>query len=224
MRRFGQQPPTDPDELYFEGDEADQPDRVAGAGRTHLPIEDPMRSDWGEDESGHAWQQYFHDPVREAYGGPSGSGEIVPYGGRRFAWGRESPAAREYGQLYGRDQRNFGHRRDSFYARADATPWWDREPEPPEAEAGFAGIGPRGWRRPDERIEEEIVQRLVDAEWVDASDVEVLVSDGVVRLSGEVETRAERRAAEEIAAEVAGVVDVVDELRARQGHRRRPTS
>ena len=64
------------------------------------------------------------------------------------------------------------------------------------------------------------MQRLEDAEWVDATDIEVEVADGVVTLGGEVETRAERRAAEDVAAEVAGVVDVLNRLRARQrrGH------
>lgn len=224
MKPFDPRIPPDVDELVLEAEEAEEPYEAAGPGRAHHPVGDPTLSDWGEDESGHAWQQYFHEPVRETYGGAGGSGEMVPYGGRRFAWGRESSVAREYGQLYGRDQRDFGHRRDSFYARAEATPWWDKETETDDAEAAFAGVGPRGWHRPDERIEEEIVQRLADAEWVDASDVEVEVSDGVVTLSGEVETRAERRAAEEIAAEVSGVVDVVDELRARQLRRRRPLS
>ena len=221
MNRFDQEELPEVDELYLDEDEAEEPYAVAGSGKAHMGVGDPDLSDWGEDESGHAWQHYFHGPVRETYGGPGGSGEMIPYGGRRFAWGRESSAAREYGQLYGFDQRNFGHRRDSFYARADATPWWDKEPEPEEP-GSFAGLGPRGWRRPDERIAEEIVQRLTDADWLDASDVEVEVSDGVVTLAGEVETREERRAAEEIAAEVSGVVDVVDELRARQPRRRRP--
>src|SRR5581483_10092019 len=157
-----------------------------------------------------------HEPVREPYGGASGSGEWHPYGGRRYSYGRESSANKSYGQLYGYQERNYGQRRDSFYADAGATPWWEVEDE----ESGpFGGVGPRGYTRSDPRIEEEVVQRLADADWVDASDIEVEVSDGVVTLSGEVETRDERRAAEELAAEVYGVVDVVNQLRSRQ-HRR----
>ena len=190
--------------------------------RGHAP--DPAGEDWNEDESGHSWAQYFHDPVREPYGGPSGSGALHPYGGRRFASGRESAANKGDGQLYGYDQRGFGHRRDSFYATAGAKPWWEGETDTEldaiePAPGRFAGVGPRGYKRPDVRIEEEVVQRLEDAEWIDATDVEVEVVDGVVTLAGEVEMRAERRAAEDVAAEVAGVVDVINRLRARQ---RRP--
>jgi hypothetical protein len=178
---------------------------------------------WNEDESGHSWAQYFHDPVREPYGGSSGSGQLHPYGGRRFGWGRDSGAHKADGQLYGYDQRGYGHCRDSFYATAGATPWWEVEPpaEDTVLEAGpFTGVGPRGYKRPDRRIEEEVMQRLEEADWVDATDVEVEVADGVVTLAGEVETREERRAAEDVAAEVAGVVDLINRLRSRQ--RRRP--
>lgn len=216
-----------PDELLgieeepFERYEAGE---AIGARRQLGHAPDPTGEDWNEDESGHSWAQYFHDPVREPYGGPSGSGALHPYGGRRFAAGRESTANKGDGQLYGYDVRGFGQRRDSFYATAGAKPWWegeaDTELDAVEREPGrFAGIGPRGYKRPDVRIEEEVVQRLEDAEWIDASDVEVEVADGVVSLAGEVEMRAERRAAEDVAAEVAGVVDVINRLRARQ---RRP--
>jgi len=44
----------------------------------------------------------------------------------------------------------------------------------------------------------------------------------VVTLAGEVETRDERRAAEDLTAEVAGVVDVINRLRARRGRRGSP--
>jgi hypothetical protein len=221
MTRY--QEPRDPegDEIFFLDDEEEnvEPYDPSGGGRVHSSIDVTDGSGWGEDESGHAWQQYFHDPVREPYGGSGGAGELVPYGGRRFAYGRESSAAREDGQLYGRDVRNFGHRRDTFYARADATPWWETPADEPEAPPPFGGNGTEGAQRPDQRIEQEVVQRLADAGWVDASDVEVEVSDGVVTLRGDVEARAERRAAEEIASEVAGVVDVVNELRPRNGRR-----
>ena len=210
------------EEESFDTYEAER--AVGGPRRATERFADPTGEGWNEDESGHSWAQYFHEPVREPYGGASGSGVMHPYGGRRFAAGRESSAAKGPGELYGYDVRGFGHRRDSFYATAGATPWWEGEAgaelDTAEPEPGrFAGIGPRGYKRPDVRIEEEVVQRLEDAEWIDATDAEVEVADGVVTLSGEVETRAERRAAEDVAAEVAGVVDVINRLRARQPRR-----
>jgi hypothetical protein len=199
-------------------------EREAGGRRASGRMADLVGEGWNEDESGHSSAQYFREPVREPYGGAGGSGVLHPYGGRRFAWGRESSAAKGPGELYGYDVRGYGHRRDSFYATAGATPWWEWETgaelDAVEPEPGrFAGVGPRGYKRPDLRVEEEVVQRLEDAGWIDATDVEVEAADGVVTLAGEVETRAERRAAEDLAAEVAGVVDVINRLRARQRRR-----
>jgi hypothetical protein len=216
-----------PDELLGIDEEpfdAYENERSVGGRRAASRIADSTGEGWDEDESGHSSAQYFHEPVRQPYGGASGSGVLHPYGGRRFAYGRESSAAKGPGELYGYDVRGFGHRRDSFYATAGATPWWECEtgaeldaaaPDP----GRFGGVGPRGYKRADVRVEEEVVQRLEDAEWIDATDVEVEVADGVVTLAGEVETRAERRAAEDVAAEVAGVVDVINRLRARQRRR-----
>jgi len=218
-----------PDELSFD-DDVEQPYDDAGLGVRHRTAGDSVGEGWNEDESGHTWAHYVHEPVREPYGGPGGTDHFPAYGGQRFSWGRDSGTHHEDGQLYGYDRRGFGHRRDVFYADAGATPWWEIEaPEEldHELESGkiesvpprrgrFVGVGPRNYKRPDVRIEEEVVQRLEDAEWVDATDVEVEVADGVVTLSGEVQTRAERRAAEDLAAEVASVVDVINRLRARQ--------
>jgi hypothetical protein len=214
-------PPSD--ELLGIDEEPYEAYEEAGPRHQRPAAGDPVGESWDEDESGHTWAHYFHEPVREPYGGAGGTDDFPAYGGRRFAYGRDSGVRKEYGQLYGYDVRGFGHRRDVFYAEAGATPWWEVEPSPEELPVEgdrlpgrFAGIGPRGYKRPDVRIEEEVVQRLEDAEWVDATDVEVEVADGVVTLGGEVATRAERRAAEDIAAEVAGVVDVINRLRARQ--------
>jgi len=210
-----------PEDPFWEEGEPTEPYVPAGGGRMRTGAENPYDSASSEAESGDSWTQLFHEPIREPYGGAGGSGELRPYGGRRFAYGRESTANKSDGQLYGYQERNYGQRRDSFYADAGATPWWEID-EDREGAGSFAGVGPRGYKRPDARIEDEVVQRLADADWVDASDVEVEVSDGVVTLAGEVETRDERRAAEDVTAEVAGVVDVINRLRARRGRRGSP--
>jgi hypothetical protein len=207
----------DSDDPVWEEGEPYEPYAAAGGGRRRTGELDPGDASWVSDDEGDSWQQFFHEPVRRPYGGAAGTGEAVPYGGRRFAYGRETPVAREYGQLYGHQQRNYGHRRDTFYAVDDAAPWWEQGrddellPEP-----WHTGKGPRGYRRSDERIAQEVVQRLAEAGWVDAGDLEVEVTGGVVTLSGEVSSRGERRAAEEIAAAVAAVEDVVNTIRVRR--------
>jgi osmotically-inducible protein OsmY len=84
-----------------------------------------------------------------------------------------------------------------------------------EAPAGpHAGRGPRGYRRSDERIREDVNYRLTDDPDLDASDIEVSVNDGVVTLRGSVDSRWDKRRAEDIAESVSGVVDVDNKLRA----------
>jgi hypothetical protein len=73
---------------------------------------------------------------------------------------------------------------------------------------------PRGYQRADERIHEDICERLMEGP-VDVGDVEVTVSNGEVTLSGTVEVRWEKRAIEDIAASVRGVHDVHNRVRVR---------
>jgi osmotically-inducible protein OsmY len=58
---------------------------------------------------------------------------------------------------------------------------------------------------------------LTDDWYIDASDVEVSVNNGIVTLSGRVESRAEKRRAEDIASLVSGVTDVANQLRIGSG-------
>ncbi|HEX6010675.1 MAG TPA: BON domain-containing protein [Geminicoccaceae bacterium] len=77
------------------------------------------------------------------------------------------------------------------------------------------GRGPKGWRRSDQRIAEDVNDRLTDDPDVDASDVEVRVEDGEVTLSGTVDSRVARRRAENLAEDVRGVGHVQNNLRVR---------
>lgn len=78
------------------------------------------------------------------------------------------------------------------------------------------GRGPRGYRRSDDRIREGVNDRLSDRADLDASDVEVSVNNAEVILSGTVNTRREKRLAEDIAEDVLGVTNVENHLRVRQ--------
>jgi hypothetical protein len=83
-----------------------------------------------------------------------------------------------------------------------------------EAQAGrFAGRGPKGYRRSDERILEEVNEALTAAPHVDASSISVDVKEGEVTLEGIVESRTMKRDAEDLAAEVSGVQQVHNRLR-----------
>ncbi len=81
----------------------------------------------------------------------------------------------------------------------------------------FVGRGPKGYRRSDERIREEVSDRLMAHPDIDASDIEVQATNGVVLLSGTVEDRHEKRMAEHLAEASLGVNDVDNQLKVRHG-------
>ena len=60
----------------------------------------------------------------------------------------------------------------------------------------YRGIGPRGWTRPDERIEDDVCERLRVDGAIDARDIGVTVAGGEVTLQGTVGSRRERHLAE----------------------------
>jgi hypothetical protein len=86
----------------------------------------------------------------------------------------------------------------------------------------YAGVGPRGYRRSDERIAEDVNEGLTRNSRLDPSDVEVRVENGEVTLEGEVESRAAKRLAEDIAEAASGVFDVHNRLRIRNAGRAEP--
>jgi hypothetical protein len=78
-----------------------------------------------------------------------------------------------------------------------------------------AGRGPRGYQRSDERIREEINERLTAHGLIDATDIECRVADGEVTLTGHVDSRAAKRAAEDVVEDIYGVREVHNQLRVR---------
>jgi osmotically-inducible protein OsmY len=135
---------------------------------------------------------------------------------------------------YDADQRS---RRDEYYRDRDRAyqsrdrgherDWWDRTKDEVRSWMGdseaehrrqvdHSGRGPKGYTRSDERIREEVSDRLM-ADWgVDATDIEVTVASAEVTLSGTVDGRESKRRAENIAAGVLGVADVQNNLRVRK--------
>ncbi|HYH84561.1 MAG TPA: BON domain-containing protein [Pyrinomonadaceae bacterium] len=148
------------------------------------------------------------------------------------------------GYDYGRDDydERFGGRDDEYGPRGrgrDERGWWNRAADEvmswfgdeeaarrrrieARGEAGNRGRGPKNYRRSDERIRDDINDRLTDNDWLDASDVDVAVLVGEVTLSGTVDSRYAKRIAEDIAQSVTGVSDVQNNLRVQ--NRRAETS
>jgi osmotically-inducible protein OsmY len=80
-----------------------------------------------------------------------------------------------------------------------------------------AGRGPKGWQRSDDRIREDINERLTDDPEIDAGEIEVVVKGGEVTLTGSVDDRHAKRRAEDIVERVSGVKEIHNQLRLQQG-------
>lgn len=86
-----------------------------------------------------------------------------------------------------------------------------------EAYRGARGLGPKGYKRSDERISDDVHQRLADDVWLDASSINVSVSGGEVTLSGTVDSREAKHRAERIVEDLSGVGHVQNNLRVQAG-------
>lgn len=80
----------------------------------------------------------------------------------------------------------------------------------------YRGIGPKGWTRTDERIYEDIGEILTHNPYIDASQIEVEVKEGLVTLRGSVEDRPMKLRAEEAIEHITGVRDIRNELSVRR--------
>lgn len=75
------------------------------------------------------------------------------------------------------------------------------------------GRGPTGWQRSDERVREDVNERLTQHGRLDASNIQVEVNDCNVTLTGTVRDRQMKRLAEDIADSVMGVRDVNNQIK-----------
>lgn len=77
---------------------------------------------------------------------------------------------------------------------------------------GHRGRGPKGYERSDERIKEDICERLADDPQIDASEIAVTVKSGVVTLEGTIDNRRLKHRVEDMADNCGGVKDVQNRL------------
>lgn len=165
------------------------------------------------DEPYYRSQGGYEEPYHHAYGG-----EPTRYGYGRSGYDREpyqsKSLSRYYNEPYGRY--DYGHiaygaiSNESYYRRDYGGRYYG------SCKLGAEGRGPRGYRRSDERIHEDVNDRLTDDRYVDASDIEVTVNNRMVTLTGRVNSRDEKRRAADIAESVSGVEDVSNQLRVGQ--------
>jgi hypothetical protein len=142
---------------------------------------------WEAPDRWRGWRDRDYEARRRGYGGETG---------HDTSWG--GPSSSSYGQytsqyLPGYDMGEGGDHR------------WREGP--------FAGRGPKGYQRADDRIREDVCDRLTDAPFLDASGIEVTVNNGEVTLSGTVPNREQKRRSEDLIEHVTGVREVNNTLR-----------
>jgi osmotically-inducible protein OsmY len=190
----------DDDRYGYGGRERDFGDSAGyGTGGSARDWRDVM----GEDRSG---RNYGRSRER-GYGG---------YGaGSRFGGDdRSRYGARDFGRGSRGDYEDRG-----FFERAgDEIRSWFGDDDRQGGSQHHRGRGPRNYTRSDDRIRDDVNDRLTDDPHIDASDIEVSVSNREVTLSGHVASRFEKRHAEDLAESVSGVAHVQNNLRVRQSN------
>ncbi|MEZ0169841.1 BON domain-containing protein [Microvirga sp. TS319] len=138
--------------------------------------------------------------------------------------GAYEPDLDRYGSAsFGRGSRDYNEDRGFFERAGDEVRSWfgdddaERRRDRDLRQAGqHRGRGPKGYQRSDARILDDVNDRLTDDPHVDASEIEVSVSNREITLSGTVNSRFEKRHAEDIAESVSGVAHVQNNLRVQQ--------
>ena len=85
-------------------------------------------------------------------------------------------------------------------------------------EGGHRGKGPKSYRRSEERIKEDVCDRLTDDDMLDASGIDIEVNGDEVTLTGVVNNRMQKRRAEDLVESVSGVRNVENRLRVGQSN------
>lgn len=85
-----------------------------------------------------------------------------------------------------------------------------------EGQRSYRGLGPQGYKRSDDRIRDDICERLTDSDRIDASNVTIDVNQGTVTLSGSVPERHMRYAAEDLVDDAMGVESINNQLRVQE--------
>ena len=128
-----------------------------------------------------------------------------------------------------RDNNNTRNSNDNRNNRNDDRDWWDKASDEVSSWFGddsaerrrrmdkiqgpHSGKGPKGYTRTDDKLKDEINEKLYHDSHVDASDVDVTVENGEATLTGTVENKMAKRRIEDIVESIAGVRDVENRLK-----------
>lgn len=205
-------------------------DRGYGQGMAGRWDEDHPEAGQGHGAHASHGSQYgssrFDEPGRGGYErsgyGTSGYGTS---GYRQSAQGGQG-----YGQDYGRDQAQRGGRSGLQFASDYGGGGYDQVSggygyrghlgqatgsyqSGMEGQRSYRGLGPQTYKRSDDRIRDDVCERLTDDAGIDASNITIDVNQGAVTLSGTVPERHMRYAAEDLVDDALGVESINNQLR-----------
>lgn len=135
------------------------------------------------------------------FGGVIDENDYRRYGGDG---GRSSGGG--HGMHGGRDTSGDSAADGSGARGAASAPWAARR-------GPYARQGPKGYSRSDERIREDVCERLYHADDVDVAEISVQVENATVRLEGTVPERWMKYRIEDICEAAAGVADIDNRIR-----------
>jgi osmotically-inducible protein OsmY len=195
---------------------------------------DWRENNWKTGESNAYRSGRDYDSYRNYGTGGYGMGMGMGYG-NDFGRGNQSYNRNYEERNQGWNSRNWGDRNEGRnYNREDydrnERGWWDKTTDEVSSwfgddeakrrrqmdrinEQTHRGKGPKNYKRSQEKIKEDINERLSDDDYLDASDIEVDVIGTEVTLSGTVNSRQDKRRAEDLAERVSGVTNVQNNLR-----------
>lgn len=182
--------------------EMDRRDRERWQEQSARPMmRQPGHGEWREDLDRDRWRE-----AAQSTGAGYGGGMMVgPDPTGRYWYRSASPdtyderygsAMRDIGRFEGSSHQTIGQRMRDEHRRFPA--------------------GPKGYKRSDERIRDDLCDTLSQAHDIDASEVEVKVQSSEVVLTGTVPERHMKLRIEQLADRIPGVTDVNNQIRVRR--------
>lgn len=203
-----------------------------GRGREYSGRE--SRGHYGNEEGG--WQGREREQWRNRsaqgeydrnanYGGygSSGTGNYRGYGG---GGGSYTGGQREYtgrGEMRNEGGHGLADMDEGYRSYGQGLDWREGSYRQDQESGQHRGRGPRGYRRSDERIREDVCDCLSDDDRLDASNIDVIVKEGEVQLSGSVTSREDKRRAESLVECISGVKEVQNGIRVQDQQRTQTT-
>ena len=179
------------------------------------------RQDWGRGQINTGGYDSNRDYDNRGYGSNYGGST---YGSNYGGYGNMNS---DYNRDWSRNRFRSDYDRDN--RRDDNEGWWDRtkdkvagwfsddDDDRRERSRNYGmshrGKGPSDYRRSEDRIREDICDRLTDDDRIDASNINVKIENDAVILSGTVNSREDKRRAEDLVESISGVRNVENRLR-----------